>query len=155
MYDELVKDLREATGWKNASVHYSLMNEAADAIERLEAALILMVLQYCTDDDGTLYHQFMCAGEGSFDALGITLKTNQQVLWNRLDEIEAKEGKRMIKVTCQLDDYSSPSMPSIKVHTNWNTKRNVDLEVDGKKYTVNGNDIIQAVQNAMNTNSLC
>ena len=35
MYDELVKDLREATGWKNASVHYSLMNEAADAIEEL------------------------------------------------------------------------------------------------------------------------
>jgi hypothetical protein len=45
-------------------------------------------------------------------------------------------------------------MPSIKVHNNWNTKRNVDLEVDGKRYTVNGNDLIQAVQNAMNTNSL-
>lgn len=60
----------------------------------------------------------------------------------------------MIKVTCQLEDYSSPAMPSIKVHSSWNTKRNVDLEVDGKKYTVNGNDLIQAVQNAMNTNSL-
>lgn len=35
MYEELVKGLREATGWKNASVHYSLMNEAADAIEEL------------------------------------------------------------------------------------------------------------------------
>lgn len=35
MYDELIKRLREATGWKNASVHYSLMNEAADAIEDL------------------------------------------------------------------------------------------------------------------------
>ena len=61
----------------------------------------------------------------------------------------------MIKVTCQLEDYSVPAMPSIKVHNNWNTKRNVDLEVDGKRYTVNGNDIIQAVQNAMNTNSHC
>lgn len=35
MYDELIKSLREATGWKNASVHYSLMNEAAEAIEEL------------------------------------------------------------------------------------------------------------------------
>lgn len=35
MYDELVKRLREATGWKNASEHYSLMKEAADAIEEL------------------------------------------------------------------------------------------------------------------------
>lgn len=61
----------------------------------------------------------------------------------------------MIKVTCQLDDYSSLSMPSIKVHNNWNTKRNVDLEIDGERYTVNGYDLIQAVQNAMNTNSLC
>ncbi len=61
----------------------------------------------------------------------------------------------MIKVTCQLEDYSSPAMPSIKVHNNWNTKRNVDIEVDGKCYTVDGNDLIQAVQNAMNTNSLC
>lgn len=33
MYDELVKSLREATGWKNASAHYSLMRQAADAIE--------------------------------------------------------------------------------------------------------------------------
>lgn len=34
-YDELVKALREATGWQNASVHYSLMKQAADAIEEL------------------------------------------------------------------------------------------------------------------------
>jgi len=36
MYDELVKRLREATGWKNASEHYSLMKQAADAIEELQ-----------------------------------------------------------------------------------------------------------------------
>lgn len=35
MYEELVKRLREATGWKNASEHYALMREAADAIEEL------------------------------------------------------------------------------------------------------------------------
>ena len=38
-YEELVKALREATGWQNASVHYSLMKQAADAIEELQAAV--------------------------------------------------------------------------------------------------------------------
>lgn len=38
-YSELVKSLREATGWKNASKHYSLMGKAADAIEELQAAV--------------------------------------------------------------------------------------------------------------------
>ena len=35
-YTELVKALREATGWQNASAHYSLMKQAADAIETLD-----------------------------------------------------------------------------------------------------------------------
>lgn len=39
MYEELVKGLREATGWKNASAHYSLMSEAANAIEELNMKL--------------------------------------------------------------------------------------------------------------------
>lgn len=35
IYEELVKSLRDATGWANASQHYTLMREAADAIEKL------------------------------------------------------------------------------------------------------------------------
>ena len=93
MHDELVKRLRNDATAFVGFVGEDLL-QSADAIERLEAALILMVLQYCTDDDGTLYHQFMCAGEGAFDALGITLKSNPQVLWDRLEEIEAKEKQR-------------------------------------------------------------
>ena len=61
----------------------------------------------------------------------------------------------MIKVTCQLEDYSSPVMPCIKVHNNWISKRLVELEVDGKRYTVDGRDLITAVENCMNINSLC
>ena len=61
----------------------------------------------------------------------------------------------MIKVTCQLEDYSSPAMPCIKVHNNWISKRQVELEVDGKRYIVDGSDLITAVENCMNTNSLC
>lgn len=100
MYDELVKALRccgsedrcKECPRENAKTkcYDDICIEAADAIESLEAALILMVLQYCTDEDGTLWHQFMCAGEGAFDALGITLETNPQVLWDRLEKLEAK-----------------------------------------------------------------
>lgn len=61
----------------------------------------------------------------------------------------------MVKVSCQLEDYSTPPMPYIYVHNNWITKRNVELEIDGKRYTVNGRDLITAVENCMNTNSLC
>lgn len=103
MYEALVARVRyhiqkaNFMGLKDAESTL-LLEEAADAIESLEAALILMVLQYCTDEDGTLWHQFMCAGEGAFDALGITLKTNPQVLWDRLEKIEkSKGGKRSPK----------------------------------------------------------
>lgn len=61
----------------------------------------------------------------------------------------------MVKVICQVEDYSSPSKPCIKVHNNWLSKRQVDLEVDGNRYTVDGRDLITAVENCMNTNSLC
>lgn len=61
----------------------------------------------------------------------------------------------MVTVTCQLEDYSTPAMPRIKVHSRWDTKRHVELEVDGKRYTVVGQDLITAVENAMHTNSLC
>ena len=60
----------------------------------------------------------------------------------------------MIKVTCQIEDYSNPAMPNIKVHNNWLTKRQVELEVDGKRYTVDGRELILAVENCMNTGAL-
>lgn len=52
MYDELVKRLREATGWKNASEHYSLMNEAANVIESLvqENSFLKLMQQQLTKD---------------------------------------------------------------------------------------------------------
>lgn len=88
MHRDFIEQLRADAGIDARS---DMIHMAADAIERLEAALILMVLQYCTDEDGTLWHQFMSAGESAFAALGITLKTSPQVLWDRLDEIEHKE----------------------------------------------------------------
>lgn len=61
----------------------------------------------------------------------------------------------MIKVTCQLNDMEDSKIPGIKVHSHWKTKRNVELEIEGKRYVVNGQDLITAVENAMSTNSLC
>lgn len=37
-----------------------------------------------------------------------------------------------LKVTCRLDDYSEPSMPSIIINSHWNDKDLVVLEVGEK-----------------------
>ena len=58
----------------------------------------------------------------------------------------------MIKVTCQLTDYSNPAKPEIKVHNYWNGNKYVEVEVDGDRYVVSGTDMIEAVKNCMNTN---
>ena len=55
-----------------------------------------------------------------------------------------------IKVTCEINDYSEPSQPCIKVHNHWNYKYLVEIEVDGKRHTVDGHELKQAVDNAMN-----
>lgn len=56
-----------------------------------------------------------------------------------------------LKVTCRLDDYSEPAMPSVLIHSHWNDEELVKLEVDGKKYTVDGEQLKKAVDNCMNT----
>lgn len=58
----------------------------------------------------------------------------------------------MIRVTCQLEDYSDPAMPSISVHNHWFNSKLVVIEVDGKRYSVSAADLIAAIQNATNTN---
>ncbi len=60
----------------------------------------------------------------------------------------------MIKVSCELEDYSTPLMPCIKIHNSWISKRLVELEIEGKRYTLEGRDLISAVENCMNTNTL-
>lgn len=57
----------------------------------------------------------------------------------------------LVKVTCQIEDYSEPRKESLKVHSHWNTNRLVELEIDGKRYTVNGNELKTAIDNCMNT----
>lgn len=57
----------------------------------------------------------------------------------------------LVKVTCQIEDYSEPREESLKVHNHWNINRFVELEIGGKKYIVNGNELKTAIDNCMNT----
>ena len=57
--------------------------------KKLEYALLLMVYQYCTDNNH-LDHQFMTAGETAFRALGITLDTPVKEIEDRIDQLESE-----------------------------------------------------------------
>ena len=57
--------------------------------KQLEYALLLMVYQYCVEDD-KMYHAFMCAGETAFRVLGITLDTPVSEIERRIDELESE-----------------------------------------------------------------
>ena len=54
-----------------------------------------------------------------------------------------------MKVTAQINDYSNPAMPTIRVHNVWNDGKKVELEVDNKRYTVDGDELISAVKRCM------
>lgn len=57
----------------------------------------------------------------------------------------------MVKVTCQVDDYSEPAKESLKIHSHQHMSGFVEVEIDGKRYTVDGNDLKKAIDNCMNT----
>lgn len=55
-----------------------------------------------------------------------------------------------MKVTCEINDYSNPEQTQIKVHNAWNYKSTmVELEVDGKRYTVKGAELISAIKKCL------
>lgn len=80
MYEELVKNLRIYANDETDELRF----DAADAIEGLQDALLLMVLQYCTTDDGLLYNSFMSAGENAFAVLGLENGQQADPLWDRV-----------------------------------------------------------------------
>lgn len=65
-----------------------LIYEWSHRTRELEYALLLMVYQYCVDNNA-LSHSFMCAGETAFRALGITLNTPVSEIERRIDELES------------------------------------------------------------------
>lgn len=54
-----------------------------------------------------------------------------------------------MNVTCEINDYSNPSQPCIRVHDHWCDGNKVEIEVDGKRYIVKGSEIISAIQKCM------
>ena len=57
-----------------------------------------------------------------------------------------------IKVTCEVQTYDNSAKPSIRVHSHWFDDKQVEIEVDGKRYTVVGKDLITAIEDAMSVN---
>ena len=53
-----------------------------------------------------------------------------------------------MRVTIEVQDYSNPAMPSIRIHNAWNRAGFVEVEVDGKRYTVNAKELTSAVDRA-------
>lgn len=55
-----------------------------------------------------------------------------------------------VRVTCEIDTYGETAKPSIRIHNHWNRADYVEIEVDGKRYSVNGKELKIAVDNCMN-----
>ena len=54
-----------------------------------------------------------------------------------------------MRVTIEINDYSKPAKPSIRVHSDWNDGKQIELEVEGKRYTVDGEELRSAISRAM------
>ena len=55
----------------------------------------------------------------------------------------------MMKVTVEINDYSKPAQPCIRVHNAWGDGTKVELEVKGERYIVSGEELISAIKRAM------
>ena len=55
-----------------------------------------------------------------------------------------------MKVTCEINDYSNPAKPQIKVHNAWNySSEMVELEVNGQRYTIKASELIGAINKCL------
>lgn len=54
-----------------------------------------------------------------------------------------------MKVTIELTDHTTPAKPSIRIHNGWADGEKVELEIDGERYVVDGQELISAVQRAL------
>ena len=52
-------------------------------------------------------------------------------------------------ITAEINDYSNPSHPRMRIHNHWCDGDKVEIEVDGKRYIVKGSEIISAIQKCM------
>ena len=50
-----------------------------------------------------------------------------------------------MKITAEINDYSNPVQPKIKIHNHWGDGSKVELEIEGRRYIVCGSELISAV----------
>lgn len=53
-----------------------------------------------------------------------------------------------MKVTCEIEDYSNPAQPCIRVHNAWHDGSKVEVEIKGERYTVSADELISAIKRA-------
>ena len=53
-----------------------------------------------------------------------------------------------MKVTVEINDYSKPAQPCIRVHNAWSDGSKVELEIKGERFTVSAEELISAIQRA-------
>lgn len=53
-----------------------------------------------------------------------------------------------MKVTCEINDYSNPEKPNIRVHSSWSYARKVELEVNRERYVVDSEELKSAINKA-------
>lgn len=57
-----------------------------------------------------------------------------------------------MKVTCEIKDKSRPAKQNIRIHSEYFGGDDVEVEINGERYTVNGLDLISAVNKCMLNN---
>ena len=60
--------------------------------------------------------------------------------------------KQEIHVYYLDGDETFVSGPIVQINSHWNRNEIVEIEVGGHRYGVNGDDLLVAIKNAMNTN---
>lgn len=58
----------------------------------------------------------------------------------------------MIKINCEIKTYVNYKEKYINIRNYPSDTHCVELEVDGERYVINGNDLIVAINNCLNDN---
>ncbi len=87
--DVLLEQMKHRRDYVGRASDAICLVEDAPTVEA-ENALILMVLQYCTDEDGYLWNCCMTAGEAAFRVLGVKNGDSADGLWAKLEGEEKK-----------------------------------------------------------------
>lgn len=56
-----------------------------------------------------------------------------------------------VVVACEVYDYSDPRKENLRIYSHFKTNKLVELEINGERYTVGGDELKTAIDNCMNT----